>query len=106
MLDGDMDVRSVALSGGKIFGGLSSVARRGAVQTPAVHVWDLQTLELEGTLWHQDKPIGSRVDIDQLFVDGDEVWAHCYSAGHILVWGWTPTARWTNRTSMKVIGLV
>ena len=86
-LDVDMDVRCVAVSEGKIFGGLSSVVRRGDVQTPAVFVWDLHTLEQEGTLWMQDRPVGSQVNLNEISVDQGEVWA-C-SNGTMLVWGWT-----------------
>ena len=90
-LDVDMDVRCVAVSEGKIFGGLSSVVRRGAAQTPAVHVWDLHTLEQEGTLWMQDRPVGSKVELKRIIVDGSEVWAHMTDdvGGTVLVWGWT-----------------
>jgi WD40 repeat protein len=100
MLDGNMDVRCVALSEGKIFGGVSSVVRRGVVQTPAVHVWDLQTLELEGTLWHQDKPAGSQTKLDRIIVDKDMVWADCDGGRSVLVWGRT------NSSSIKVKALI
>ena len=85
-LDVDMDLQSVALSEGKIFGGLSSVVKRGVVQTPAVNVWDLQTLEKEGILWIHDMPFGCSVNVDKVIVDRREVWAHTENT--ILVWGW------------------
>jgi WD40 repeat protein len=90
-LTADIDVRCVAVSGGKIFGGLTSVVERGAGQTPAVLVWDLQTLQKEGTLWMQGQNIGSTVEIDSMVVDGGELWA--LSREKLTVWGWKPAAK-------------
>jgi hypothetical protein len=88
--DIQLGMRCVVVSGGKIFCGLTSVVKRGARQTPAVLVWDLQTLQKEGELCMQDQPMGSVVEVDSMVVDGGELWA-LYKE-RLLVWGWKPAA--------------
>ncbi len=85
-LNADFDLNCVAVSGGKIFGGLTFVVQRGAGQTAAVLVWDLQTLQKEGTLWIPDQRLGTKLQIDTIVVDGGELWA--LSDEKLLVWGW------------------
>ncbi len=88
------DMRCVAVWGGKIFCGLTSVVKRGTEQTPAVLVWDLQTLRNESTLClnRDDQAMGpgSTLEVESIVVDGGEIWA--LFKERLFVWGWNPAA--------------
>ena len=86
-------MKRIAESGGKIFGGLTSVVVRGAEKTLAVLVWDLQTLKKVGSLWIEDQNIGSTVGIDSMVVDGGELRALSKEIPIASVWGWKPAVQ-------------